>query len=111
MPPCCHDFVGPSILKEDTVSSILVVYQYTLQYLTLIFRKKKSFRLLTLSHLEELLGTIHLRSWQNFHDFDPSPLPSSVFYCYLFLGKFKQFLTPPPYSPKEYRHFKWKVLD
>ena len=40
MPPCCTDFVGPSILREDTVSLVLVLYQYTLQYLTLNFRKQ-----------------------------------------------------------------------
>ena len=42
----------------------------------------------------------------NFHDFlTPTPLPSAVFLL-LSIGKFPQFLTPPP---KECRRLKWMV--
>ena len=41
------------------------------------------------------LGTIHLRHRQIFTIFDPYPPPVGSFLL-LFVGKFGQFLTPPP---------------
>jgi hypothetical protein len=42
------------------------------------------------------LGTNHLRRRNFFTFFDPYLPPPAVFYYYVSVGKFYQFLTPPP---------------